>query len=573
MAGVRYDAYNLTKADGKGKWWEGYDPQELYTGRNLVMPDGITTIAEANAWHKANDAQLARRDSGQQSRVRRELVPALPGPGRHLQARPALLRRHRAALRAVRPRHSPRILQLSHPRQGPPRRRGHRQGLSPITSAPSRWTSNAARPRASSPTRGRPTPASATGTTTSRLFENHKYKTPKSVIHSLIDIVSKNGNLMLNIPVKGDGTIDSDERAFLEAIATWIPKHGEAIYGTRPFAVFGEGPPDVANNSNFNERNQRAYTAEDIRFTRKGDTVYAFAFVWPDNGKLTHQDAGAGLCRAAQADPARRADRRRPGEVRSGRHRPDADAAGQGAQRIRLRVHHPHVGSSTTGPRSTTITGPVFLSAYSEVHHAPTHDYPPPPAPVRPRRRAPGVPRGPDAGADARAAHCAWAVPANLGFIEEATPRRTGFATPSSASGTTGRRSASPGRATGMRARCTSRVTGSTTITSTTYGHPSKFGFMELDQPLEGRELEASRVDGPLRRRRGQVFHRAGQSSRQLRLLQLPIHSMELGEDRAKEGHRWHLRQASQRARAPLRRLEPRLTRVELATDLLQLRR
>jgi alpha-L-fucosidase len=115
-------------------------------------------------------------------------------------------------------------------------------------------------------------------------FENHKYKTPKSVIHSLIDIVSKNGNLMLNIPVKGDGTIDSDERAFLEAIATWIPKHGEAIYGTRPFSVFGEGPPDVTNNSNFNERNQRAYTAEDIRFTRKGDTVYAFGFVWPDNG-------------------------------------------------------------------------------------------------------------------------------------------------------------------------------------------------------------------------------------------------------------------------------------------------
>ncbi len=65
---------------------------------------------------------------------------------------------------------------------------------------------------------------------------------------------------MLNIPLKGDGTIDSDERAFLEAIATWIPKHGEAIYGTRPFTVFGEGPPDVANNANFNERNQRPYT-------------------------------------------------------------------------------------------------------------------------------------------------------------------------------------------------------------------------------------------------------------------------------------------------------------------------
>jgi alpha-L-fucosidase len=116
------------------------------------------------------------------------------------------------------------------------------------------------------------------------LFENHKYKTPKSVIHSLIDIISKNGNLMLNIPVKGDGTIDSDERAFLEAIATWIPKHGEAIYGTRPFAVFGEGPPDIVTGR-FNEKSQRAYTEEDVRFVRKGETVYAFTFVWPTTGK------------------------------------------------------------------------------------------------------------------------------------------------------------------------------------------------------------------------------------------------------------------------------------------------
>ena len=55
MQGVRYDAYTLTKADGKGKWWEGLDPQKLYTGRNIVMPDGITTIAAANQWHEAND--------------------------------------------------------------------------------------------------------------------------------------------------------------------------------------------------------------------------------------------------------------------------------------------------------------------------------------------------------------------------------------------------------------------------------------------------------------------------------------------------------------------------------------
>jgi alpha-L-fucosidase len=115
---------------------------------------------------------------------------------------------------------------------------------------------------------------------------------------------------MLNIPLKGDGTIDSDERAFLEAIATWIPRHGEAIYGTRPFSVFGEGPPDVTNNSNFNERNQRAYTAEDIRFTQKGETVYAFAFVWPANGKLLIKTLARGS--AALPRPIRSSSRRRP---------------------------------------------------------------------------------------------------------------------------------------------------------------------------------------------------------------------------------------------------------------------
>lgn len=125
------------------------------------------------------------------------------------------------------------------------------------------------------------------------------------MIHALIDIVSKNGNLMLNIPVKGDGTIDSDEPEFLQAISTWIPKHGEAIYGTRPFSVFGEGPPDVVSGR-FNEKTQRAYTVEDIRFTQKAGTVYAFAFVWPTDGKLTIKTLAKGS--SALPKPVQRVD-------------------------------------------------------------------------------------------------------------------------------------------------------------------------------------------------------------------------------------------------------------------------
>jgi alpha-L-fucosidase len=68
--------------------------------------------------------------------------------------------------------------------------------------------------------------------------------------------------------------------------------NGEAIYGTRPFVVFGEGPPDVKGSGNFNENSARPYTAEDIRFTTKGDTLYAFALGLPAGGRLTINSLG-----------------------------------------------------------------------------------------------------------------------------------------------------------------------------------------------------------------------------------------------------------------------------------------
>ncbi len=113
------------------------------------------------------------------------------------------------------------------------------------------------------------------------IFENHTYKTPRTVIHTLIDVVSKNGNLLLSIPVRGNGAIDEDEHAFLQALATWLPVHGEAIYGTRPFTIFGEGAQDLTDNKGFSEDKQRPYTSADIRFTTKGPNLYAFALGWP----------------------------------------------------------------------------------------------------------------------------------------------------------------------------------------------------------------------------------------------------------------------------------------------------
>jgi len=113
------------------------------------------------------------------------------------------------------------------------------------------------------------------------IFDRHAYKTAATVVPTLIDIVSKNGNLLLNIPVRGDGTIDEDEVWFLEDMARWIEVNGEAIYGTRPWIIFGEGAGDVSAG-NFGEGKARPYTAGDLRFTSKGDTIYAFAMGWPE---------------------------------------------------------------------------------------------------------------------------------------------------------------------------------------------------------------------------------------------------------------------------------------------------
>ena len=129
------------------------------------------------------------------------------------------------------------------------------------------------------------------------LFEQHRYKTADTIIRMLVDIVSKNGNLLLNIPLRGDGTIDDDERAVLAGLGDWMGRYGEAIHGTRPFAVFGEGPPDVTGSANFNENSARPYTAEDIRFTTKGDALYAFALAWPADSRVVIRTLARGDAR------------------------------------------------------------------------------------------------------------------------------------------------------------------------------------------------------------------------------------------------------------------------------------
>jgi alpha-L-fucosidase len=111
-----------------------------------------------------------------------------------------------------------------------------------------------------------------------------KYKTAKKVIDLLTDIVSKNGNLLLNFPLPNSGELDFEEMEVLEGITAWMQINSEGIYSSRPWKIYGEGPSTQAKigNGNFNEDKQNDLTAADVRFTAKNSTVYAFVMGQPE---------------------------------------------------------------------------------------------------------------------------------------------------------------------------------------------------------------------------------------------------------------------------------------------------
>ena len=115
-------------------------------------------------------------------------------------------------------------------------------------------------------------------------IKDDTFKSPEFVIDQLIDIVSKNGNLLLNIGPRSDGTIPEEVQRVLLDVGAWLNVNGEAIYGTRPWSVYGEGPTKVAVGS-FHDTDTTNYTPEDFRFTTKGDVLYAIGLAWPANGE------------------------------------------------------------------------------------------------------------------------------------------------------------------------------------------------------------------------------------------------------------------------------------------------
>jgi alpha-L-fucosidase len=301
-AGVRYDAFTLSRADGKGKWWEGLDPQDLYTGRTMVMPDGIHSVADANAWHAQHDRQWIEEPPAQNAAFVdkwflrcRDLIDSyqpdvLYFDNTELPLGQAGLDIAAHFYNAALERRGSVDVVLTAKKMTPAHRaalvedieRGVATGIRPDA-----WQTDT---------------CIGSWHYERRLFDEHRYKTVPQVVHMLIDIVSKNGNLMLSVPLRGDGTLDADEERFLDGLASWMAINGEGIFATRPWTRYGEGPstteaPEAGQFGGARDVRRTPYTSKDMRFTRKGDVLYAYVLAWPDDGSVTiaslGRDAGA----------------------------------------------------------------------------------------------------------------------------------------------------------------------------------------------------------------------------------------------------------------------------------------
>jgi len=280
-AGIPYDG-KLSKADGAGKWWNGYDPQELYAQNHALSKDSLDDDSMGRHWDWGNGASVPNK--AYCDKFLNRTIELIDKYG------PELIYFDDTAL-PLWPVSDAGLKIAAHMYNTSVKKHGKLQAalFGKVLNEQQRkcmiWDIERGQSNQIEPLPWQTDTCIGGWHYDRRIFDNKHYKSAKTVVHTLVDIVSKNGNLLLNIPVRGDGTIDSEERAVVENIGAWMQVNSEAIYGTRPWKVFGEGPAiDSAapiSAQGFNEGKGKPFGAEDIRFTTKGKTLYATMLGWP----------------------------------------------------------------------------------------------------------------------------------------------------------------------------------------------------------------------------------------------------------------------------------------------------
>jgi alpha-L-fucosidase len=281
LAGVPYDG-RLTKADGRGKWWNGLDPQDLYAQSHPPSVDFDKPNAIHPQWNFDHGSSLPgqaycdrfyNRTLDLVHRYKPDLLyfddnalPLWPVSDAGLKIAADFynsnLEWHAGKLEAV-------LL-------GKLLTEGERQCLV--------WDIERGTANRIEPLPWQTDTCIGQWHYNRKVYDENGYKSAAAVVQTLADIVSKNGNLLLNIPVRADGTIDDKETAVLEGIGAWMKVNRECIFGTRPWKVFGEGPAAEApplDAKGMNESKARPFTADDIRFTSKNGALYAIVLGAP----------------------------------------------------------------------------------------------------------------------------------------------------------------------------------------------------------------------------------------------------------------------------------------------------
>ncbi len=285
-ATLRYDAFRLTKADGQGKWWDGLDPRELYGLPAIVMPDGIVTKQDARAWHDAH---------------------TLPWTEDPPPRDPHFTDKWFFRAQDLIDKYDPDFLYLDNT--------GLPLGQAGLDVAAHYYNANVARhggrldgvltakglkdERRHAVTLDfeRVVPAglmdepfqASTCIGDWHYRRDIDYKTVGHVVRIFVDVVSKNGTFLLNIPQRGDGSIDDRELAILHGLANWTRVNGEGIFASRPWKKFGEGPTEVPRGRAGDS--PVPYTPADFRFTTKDGKLYVFAMT-PPTGAVTVKSLG-----------------------------------------------------------------------------------------------------------------------------------------------------------------------------------------------------------------------------------------------------------------------------------------